>query len=137
MEASFSRRLTAIFACVLLLFSAAALFGQGIVTGSVNGTVEDQQHAVVPGATVTAVATATNLKYTTTTTNTGYFSIPNLPVGSYNVTVEAQKFSKLAINGVQVNSNVATSLGARALSVGTETVVTVADTAPLVQAEAV
>ena len=52
------------------------------------------------------------------------------------MSIEAPKFSKLTVNNVQVNSGVTTSLGGRTLAVGTQEVVTVEDTAPLIQTDA-
>jgi len=136
MEISFSRKIALLGIGLLLVFAVNFAFGQGITTGSVNGTVEDQQHAVIAGATVTAVQAGTNVKYTGQSNSTGYFSITALPVGAYNVSIEAPKFSKLTVNNVQVNSGVTTSLGGRTLAVGTQEVVTVEDTAPLIQTDA-
>ena len=135
MEFAFSRRFLGIFTALLLALSGALAFGQGVVTGSINGTVEDQQKAVITGAAVTAVNTGTNVKYTAQTNNTGYFNIGALPVGTYNLTVEAPKFSKLNINGIAVNASQPTSLGARAMTIGSETTVVVESAAPLVQTD--
>src|SRR5438445_317426 len=137
MEIAFSRKIALLGIGLLLVFAVNFAFGQGISTGSISGTAEDQQHAVIVGAKITATAAATGVKYEGTSNSTGYFNIASLPVGVYSVSVEAPKFSKLTINNVQVNTAVATSLGARILSLGTQEVVTVEDTAPLVQTGAV
>src|SRR5688572_11615428 len=49
---------------LLLVFSTTLAFGQGIVTGTISGTVVDQQGAVVSGATVTAKDASTNREFT-------------------------------------------------------------------------
>ena len=60
-----------------------------------RGTVVDESGAVVPGATVTAVHLATGTSRSTTTTETGTYRMPALPVGNYRVTVELGGFTPL------------------------------------------
>ena len=133
MEIAFSRKIALLGVGLLLVFAVNFAFGQGITTGSITGTAEDQQHAVISGATVTATQAGTNQKYTTHTSSTGYFSIQSLPTGTYSISIEAPKFSKLTINNVTVSIGVDNSLGARILSIGTQEVVTVEETTPLVE----
>ncbi|MDX6501637.1 MAG: hypothetical protein QOG23_4897 [Blastocatellia bacterium] len=68
----------------LLLVSAAA-FAQSD-TGSLAGTVKDQNAAIVPGATVTAKNQRTGDERTATTNADGTFSIPALKASVYTVT---------------------------------------------------
>src|SRR5437879_6732019 len=86
-------------------------------------------------ARVTHTQTDTKLQFTAVTNGTGYFDISGTPAGTYTVTIEAPKFSKVTMNNVLVNSGVATGLGARILQVGAETVVTVEEATPLVQTD--
>ena len=71
-------------------------------TASLTGTVLDATGAGVPMATVTAKEQATGSVRTATTSDSGTYSIPNLAVGNYNVTVEKQGFSTLRFNAVQL-----------------------------------
>src|SRR5579864_2892869 len=127
------------FYCLTILLVLAATifsFGQGIVTGSISGTVEDAQHAIVKGAMVTAVDQGTNQKFTGVSNTVGYFTLRALPIGTYNVTVEAASFSKLNINNVAVKSSTDTSLGTQTLTAGTtKEVVTVEGAQPLVESQ--
>jgi outer membrane receptor protein involved in Fe transport len=124
--------------CVLLVAAVATLaFGQGIVTGSISGTVEDQQQAVVASAKVTAVQEGTNLQFTATTNETGFFTLRGLPVGKYTITIEAPTFAKTSVSGVTVNSGITNSLGTQVVKPGTSETVTVEGSAPLVQTDAV
>ncbi|MCI0351177.1 MAG: TonB-dependent receptor [Acidobacteriales bacterium] len=117
----------------ILLASATWAFSQGISTGSISGTVEDPQGAVVSAARVTATNTETNTEYSNETDTQGFFALRALPVGTYNVTIEAPKFSKVKIDGVVVNSRRDTALGARRLSLGASEVLEVIGEAPLVE----
>jgi hypothetical protein len=129
---SLSGRTLATF--IALVLAAAMAFGQGIVTGSMSGTILDQQKAVVPGAKITARQDGTNVERTTQSNAAGLFSIPNLPVGTYTVSIDATGFTKTQISGVQISAAKDTALGEREMKVGaTETIVSVEGTAPLIE----
>ncbi|HKS41821.1 MAG TPA: TonB-dependent receptor [Blastocatellia bacterium] len=67
---------------------------------SLTGLITDTTGAVVPGATITAINTATNVEQTTKSDSSGYFTFPSLPIGVYQLTVETQGFKKSIRNGV-------------------------------------
>jgi hypothetical protein len=121
---------------VTLLLLAAVAFSQGIVTGSISGTVVDQQQAVIVGAQVTAVQQGTNTEFKGTTNSTGNYRISGLPIGAYIVTISAPNYSKLKVNNVVVTSGHDTAEGLQALKTGGgDTVVDVEATAPLVESQ--
>ena len=121
-------------ACLMLVFSTTFAFGQGIVTGSIAGTVVDPQKAVVVGAKVAARNLATNVEFKAVTNDQGYFSIRSIPVGTYRVAVEAPNFKKLEADGVVVNTGVTTDMGSLMLALGTTAeTVTVEGAAPLIE----
>lgn len=62
--------------------------------GRISGTVTDSNGAVVANATVTASDPATNFSRVATTDENGYYTLTNLPVGTYSVTVEVPNFKK-------------------------------------------
>lgn len=78
--------------CFLLLL-AGNVFGAE-TTANIIGTVTDNNDAPLPGATVTAVNTATNFTRTTTSENSGAYRVVLLPPGTYTVTVELGGFAK-------------------------------------------
>ncbi len=125
---------------VLILLVAFALvaslpaFGQGIVTGSLSGTVVDPTGAVVTGAKITATHLGTTQVFTTTTNNVGYFAIRAVPIGTYKVVVETTNFQKLEMAGVEVAVGKETALGSMKLSLarGME-VIEVQEAAPLME----
>lgn len=78
---------------------AASAWAQSEIGGAtLNGTVTDPSGAAVPGAKVTAVQTATGLTRTTLTSTAGLYTVSALPVGNYDLSVEAKGFktAKLA-----------------------------------------
>lgn len=70
--------------------------------GSIIGTVTDPAGAVIAGATVTAKNTATGLTRTTQTSTDGSFSLPELTIGTYQVTVTKSGFETAVASGVSV-----------------------------------
>ena len=60
--------------------------------GEILGTVRDPSGAVLPRAKITAIQTATGLTRSTISDAEGTYTLPQLPVGSYEVTVEAPGF---------------------------------------------
>jgi hypothetical protein len=86
-------------------------------TGNVRGIVKDPTGAVVPNAKVTILDQKTNTSQNTTGTSSGEYEFKNLPVGDYQVTVEAGGFKTLTINEVRVQLNQTTDVTAN-LEVG-------------------
>jgi len=87
--------------CLIALVPAVSLWAQGD-RGTITGTVTDPSGAVIAGASVTATNTATQASTKTTTTSSGHYTIPALPVGRYEVTVEQGGFKKYVQTGVIV-----------------------------------
>src|ERR1700723_3832797 len=79
--------IAALLYCCLTPFA----FGQQTL-GAVTGTVTDPSGAVVSDATVKAVNIATNLEVVAKTKSNGSFVIPDLPAGTYRVTVTKDGF---------------------------------------------
>jgi hypothetical protein len=70
--------------------------------GTITGTVSDPAGAVIPSATVTALHKSTGATYPTVTTRTGDYTLPSLPSGVYDLTIEATGFSKYIQEGIDV-----------------------------------
>src|SRR5207237_10122029 len=62
------------------------------VTGSISGTVADEQGQVIPGATVTVINELTNDPRAVVTSANGTFQVTNLAPGTYTARVEMQNF---------------------------------------------
>ncbi len=118
---------------VLTQFGGSAILGQGIVTGSIAGTVQDPQGAIVMGAVVRAVEVATSAKFSSKTDAQGYFELRSLPIGLYSLTIEAPGFHRLQLNGVAVEAGRTNKLATQTLEIGTASeTVTVEAATPLV-----
>jgi len=101
--------------------------------GSILGTITDPSGKAVPGATVTATETATAVKQRLTTDARGFYAFQNLPVGRYDVQIDAGGFKPVRRTGVaiDVNSKVAVD---EVLSIGGRTdTVTVSESATHVE----
>ena len=75
------------------------------VTGTLLGNVTDSSGAAVPGATVTARETQTNVSRSVVTNETGYYILSSLQNGNYAVEAELQGFKKVVREGVRVDVN--------------------------------
>ncbi|MCX6586398.1 MAG: TonB-dependent receptor [Acidobacteria bacterium] len=77
------------------------------VTAGVYGVVQDSTSAVIPGATIRVTNAGTGLTRQTTTDESGNFSLPLLPIGTYSITAEANGFKKSLVNDIllRVNDN--------------------------------
>src|SRR5690242_12274036 len=80
---SFMRLLRA-FVC--LSFVLGSVFAQGD-RGTITGTVTDPAGAVVAGAPIEARSVETGVPYQAVTTNTGNYTVSQLPAGSYELSI--------------------------------------------------
>src|SRR5437868_299296 len=96
----FGRFRHVLFLIVLVVLAVSIATAQ-----SITGTVEDSTGAVVPGAKVEIRNPVSGLVRNTTSDNTGSFSIPNLPLNPYHLTVTATGFASF-VQDVEVRSSV-------------------------------
>src|SRR5215470_6221146 len=104
--------------------------------GVITGTVKDTSGAVVPGAQVTAIQAGTNTNFQTKTTASGDFTVPSLPVGTYQVRVENAGFKTFVANKVEVAAGATVPLDVAMELGGTQQTVEVVANAQLLQTEA-
>lgn len=95
---------------MLLLFSAiaSAQFDQG----QIAGTVKDSSDAVVSGAEIVALNKQSQLRTTAATGQNGSYILTNLPVGYYDVSVQAAGFKKYVQSNVKVDAATRSTLDA-------------------------
>ena len=91
-------RLIAVF-----LFLAVATLVAQTFRGTILGTVTDASGALVAGATVKVRNVGTGLERTTTTSTDGSYAVPELPIGTYVVTVSQSGFQTSVVTGVSVD----------------------------------
>ncbi len=90
----------AVFAVLALSFSALAQ----VQNGQFAGTVTDPSGAAIANAKVTVKNPSTDLSESAVTNSSGNYTIKELPIGTYNLTVEAAGFKTVSNNGVTVNA---------------------------------
>jgi hypothetical protein len=83
----------AVLALVAALWGQVAVAQESLNQATVGGRLTDPQGAVVPGATVTARQTETNLIAETITDAAGRFRFPVLKIGPYEITARLQGFA--------------------------------------------
>jgi hypothetical protein len=86
----------------MLAVAVAPAWAQTIATANVAGTVTDPSGAVVPGADVTVVDSATNQSRTTQTNKAGHYQFVGLRVGVYTLTVKAKGFRQFEITNANL-----------------------------------
>jgi hypothetical protein len=120
------------FAMLVLLAAGMHALGQQI-TGTIVGTVKDQQGAVITTATVRATNINTGFARSAPTNEYGGYRVDYLPVGSYTVEVTAPNFKKFVQQNLVLTVDQTLTL-AVALEIGEQTqTVTVTDAPPLVE----
>ncbi|HKE55266.1 MAG TPA: carboxypeptidase regulatory-like domain-containing protein, partial [Pyrinomonadaceae bacterium] len=87
---------------VLSLWTITASGQADVASATLRGTITDQQGAVIMGAIVTCTSLDKGLKRTGTTGAEGTFQIALLPPGSYKLEIEAQGFSKVSNDSLQL-----------------------------------
>ena len=117
-----------------LLLCAAAAFAQGD-RGTITGTVTDPANAVVPNAAIQVRNQDTGVKFDAGASSTGNYTLANIPVGTYELTVTAAGFKKYVRPGITVDVGGTVRVDA-ALEVGAATeTITVNEEAPLLKTE--
>src|SRR5512146_1516300 len=89
-------------ALVATLLTTSLLLAQS-TSVTIQGTVTDQTGAVIPGAQVTAINTATNITRVTKTDSTGNYLLASLPYGKYNIVVQVNGMGKQRAVGLLVD----------------------------------
>src|SRR5690242_19969824 len=87
---------------ILCVFSlSVAVFAQSD-RGTVTGTVSDPAGAVVAGAAIELKNAETGVSYQAATTATGNYTVPQIPVGTYELSVTVPGFKKYVRQNIAV-----------------------------------
>ncbi len=87
------------------------------ITGSISGLVTDPTGAVISGASVVATNTQTGVNTAVTTDTKGFYSLPTLAIGTYELQVTQSGFRTYTRTGLVIDANSALRVDA-ALQVG-------------------
>lgn len=90
---------------LILALLVPALSSAQTVTGTLQGTAKDQSGGVLPGTTVSARNQDTGQTRETVTNGAGYYVLPFLPIGSYQVTATLAGFSTVIHQQVTIALN--------------------------------
>ncbi|MCU1311066.1 MAG: hypothetical protein JWO20_2191 [Candidatus Angelobacter sp.] len=90
------------FAAFLVVFTLLAVPVFAQTSARLDGTIQDQTGAVVPNAKISALNIRTQEQESTTANSQGFFTIPTLTPGTYNVTIEAAGFQKQVIKNLEL-----------------------------------
>jgi hypothetical protein len=89
---------------IFILLAAVSLPAQTF-RGTILGTVTDPSGAVVAGAKVTVTNAGTALERSTETSADGSYALPELPIGTYTVTITLAGFETSVTTGVLVDTS--------------------------------
>ena len=89
---------------LFILVASQTTFAQTVV-GRISGTVQDSNGANVPNASVKVTNSANNLERTATADENGFYTVTNLPVGTYTIEAEAKGYKKALVSGQSVTAD--------------------------------
>jgi hypothetical protein len=97
--------------------------------GSISGTIKDSTGAVVSGATVVATHVDTGTSTHVSTNDHGFYSIPDLALGRYELAVDKSGFRSYVRSSIVIQANRALTIDATLQIGDTRNILTVTDTA--------
>jgi hypothetical protein len=92
-------------ALALVAGAAPGVLSAQEITGTITGVVRDQSGGVLPGVTVTATHTTRGLTKEVVTSATGVYTLPYLPIGTYDLTFSLAGFQTGRTTGIAVHVN--------------------------------
>ncbi len=96
------RLITLLIVPAIMVFLAGPVSAQR-TSGQLTGSVTDPNGAAVVGATVSARQTGTNLQREVTTNEDGLYTLTDLPIGEYRISVKGTGFKESVSPNVTVN----------------------------------
>ncbi|HEX3820479.1 MAG TPA: carboxypeptidase regulatory-like domain-containing protein [Candidatus Sulfotelmatobacter sp.] len=119
-------------AIAICLSIPVQLFAQG-TGGRILGRVSDPSGAVLSNVKVTALNDATGVAHDGLSNDSGDYTFPDLPVGTYSLTFDLTGFKKVVRHGVTLDVNQVITLNMAMQLGGAQEVVDVTSEAPLVE----
>lgn len=124
------RRLTAMLAAIAVCFAIPAAAQQQ--TGEIFGHVNDNTGAILPGVTVTLTGPALIQPLTATTSATGSYQFPRIPIGTYTVRFELPGFKTVVREGIRVTVGFSAEVSQQMEITTVQETVTVTGESPIV-----
>ena len=121
-------------ALLVLIWGGTNLNAQA-VSGTIVGTVTDSTGASVANAQIAIVLTGQSTTYTSISNESGNFTEPNLPSGTYTVTVVAPGFKKETRENIEVLTNQTARVDVSLSTGSSNETVTVTAAPPLLQTD--
>src|SRR5262245_40834917 len=95
--------------CALLRWSVLAALAVSLSaqtpTGTILGSVQDSTAAMIPGAKILVREVSTNVERRSVSNELGYYEIPLLPPGNYQVEAEQPGFKRYVQPAVKLDTN--------------------------------
>lgn len=124
------------FATTMLVLAvlSPSVFAQATISyAQLNGTVLDPNDAAVQDASVSARDVGTNQTYNTTTNQAGFYFMPNLPPGTYEVSITSDGFAKFVQKEMTLTVGATATLNAKLQIATVDEQVTVTTDPPAVE----
>jgi hypothetical protein len=122
-----------VIAAVALLFCAQPMFSQSTAAlAQLNGTVQDERGGVITKAGITLREMDTNRSYSATSNDSGYYVVPNVPPGRYELKVGYTGFANFTQTGMQLSVGQTATVNVT-LKASLEQSIVVTDEAPPVE----
>jgi hypothetical protein len=103
-------RATVSLAILYVMGIAVAYDARGQAVAQVSGTVTDQSGAVLPGVEITMTQTDTGVARSTISNETGFYGLPNLPIGPYRLEASLAGFRSFVQTGIVLQVGSAPSI---------------------------
>jgi hypothetical protein len=126
-------RSAAILVSLILLTTLCAWSQTQAINGSIRGRVTDASGAAVPGATVSVRNTASGFGRTVQSNEDGYYVLPNLPLGPYEVSITKPGFSSIKAPNIRLEAGREAVVDAPLKPATVESVVEVTGSVPVIQ----
>ena len=126
-------RSAAILIPLVLLATFSAWSQTQAINGSIRGHVTDASGAAIPGATVSVRNTGSGFTRTIQSNEDGYYVLPNLPLGPYEVSITKQGFSSIKAPNIRLEAGREAVVDAPLKPATVESVVEVTGSVPVIQ----
>lgn len=95
-------KIQAFVVAIVIVLASLAWAG---TTGSISGTVKDASGALISGATVQILNTAQGVQKKIESDGNGWYTFPSLPVGHYDIQIEAPGFKGEKRTGLTIDAD--------------------------------